>query len=112
MKELALLSVTLSILAHEERRKNRSCWTRDWIGRRPALGFTTTLVQELENEDATEFRTMFRMDVSAFEELLQLVTPAIQKQDTQMRTSICPKDKLLVTLRYLATGVYYYSYTH
>jgi len=43
------------------------------------LGFTATLVQELENEDAAEFRTVFRMDLTAFEELLQMVKPLIEK---------------------------------
>jgi len=78
-KQLALLSLTCNIMPAEQRRRNRSCWTHEWIGRRPELGFTATLVQELENEDAAELRTMFRMDLTAFEELLQMVKPLIKK---------------------------------
>ncbi|XP_046417437.1 uncharacterized protein LOC124178244 [Neodiprion fabricii] len=37
-------------------------------------------------------------------ELLTLLTPAIKKQDTVMRQAISPRDRLTVTLRYLATG--------
>ena len=34
-------------------------------------------------EDAAEFRTMFRMDLTAFEELLQMVNPLIEKPGMQ-----------------------------
>ena len=47
------------------------------------LGYTATLVQELENKDAAEFHTMFRMDLTAFEELLLMVKPLIEKPDTE-----------------------------
>ena len=47
---------------------------------------------------------MFRMDMMAFEQLLDMVAPQIAKENTVMRMSISPKEKLLVTLRYLATG--------
>ena len=47
---------------------------------------------------------MFRMDLPKFEELLSMVGPLIRKEDTLMRASICARDKLLVTLRFLATG--------
>jgi len=70
-------------MAAEQRSKNRSCWTHEWIGRRPELGFTATLVLELENEDAAEYRTMFRIDLTAFEELLLMVKPLIEKPDTE-----------------------------
>lgn len=39
-----------------------------------------------------------------FDRLLHLVTPHIQHQDTQLRKSLSPRDRLSVTLRYLATG--------
>ena len=50
------------------------------------------------------FRSWLRMDRLSFEELLDLVTPRIIKQNTLMRESISPKERLAVTLRYLATG--------
>jgi len=36
-KMLVLLSLTCNIMAAEQRRRNRSCWTHEWIGRRPDL---------------------------------------------------------------------------
>jgi len=47
---------------------------------------------------------MFRMDMMAFEQLLGTVAALITKENTAMTMSISPRDKLLVTLRYLATG--------
>jgi hypothetical protein len=45
-----------------------------------------------------------RMDQTCFHELLEMVKPQIQKQDTNMRKSIPADEKLALTLRYLATG--------
>jgi len=44
------------------------------------------------------------MDVNTFEYLLKKVTPLIKKQDTHLRESILPSERLSVTLRHLATG--------
>ncbi len=44
------------------------------------------------------------MDETAFEELLTLVTPLIQKSETNMRVPISPLERLSITLRFLATG--------
>lgn len=44
------------------------------------------------------------MEQCVLNELLQLVTPYIEKQDTVMREAISARDRLSVTLRFLATG--------
>ncbi|XP_041983090.1 putative nuclease HARBI1 [Aricia agestis] len=44
------------------------------------------------------------MDVSTFNELLKMVTPYLQKQNTRMRNCITAEERLTVTLRFLATG--------
>jgi len=103
-KRLILLALTCLVAQESRQQKRRSCWTRDWIARRATLGFSNTLINELVLEDGAEFRLMFRMDVAKFEELLSMVGPLIRKEDTLMRLSICARDKLLVTLRFLATG--------
>uniref|UniRef100_A0A2M4CJ35 Putative agap013250-pa-like protein n=1 Tax=Anopheles darlingi TaxID=43151 RepID=A0A2M4CJ35_ANODA len=43
------------------------------------------------------------------EEFDQTVVNFIRKQDTQMRLAITPKDKLIITLRFLAAGQDYKS---
>ncbi|XP_046975340.1 protein ANTAGONIST OF LIKE HETEROCHROMATIN PROTEIN 1-like [Vanessa cardui] len=47
------------------------------------------------------------MDEPTYFKLLELVTPLIKKQDTNMRQSIPPHDRLTATLRYLASGMSY-----
>lgn len=55
-------------------------------------------------EDPASFTNYTRMQEDVWSELLLLVTPLIQKKDTVMREAILPRDRLSVTLRYLATG--------
>ena len=43
------------------------------------------------------------MSPDAFDHLAQLLQPVIQKQSTNFRQTICVKEKLAVTLRYLAS---------
>ena len=44
------------------------------------------------------------MDYDAFDEMLTMVTPMIEKMKTVMREPISPSQRLSITLRYLATG--------
>ncbi|XP_069800071.1 uncharacterized protein [Dendropsophus ebraccatus] len=44
------------------------------------------------------------MSKSSFEDLLRHVGPTIQRQNTRFRRSVSPEERLMVTLRYLATG--------
>lgn len=59
------------------------------------------LIKELEPE---EFRNYLRMSQTLYNNLLHLVTPKLEKQDTVMRKAISVDERLKVTLRYLATG--------
>ncbi|KAI8423975.1 hypothetical protein MSG28_002640 [Choristoneura fumiferana] len=49
------------------------------------------------------------MDSTTFEYLLEKVAPIIKKNDTHFRPAISPAEKLMVTLRFLATGDSYQS---
>ena len=44
------------------------------------------------------------MNEDAYEELLKLVTPRMQREDSVMRRSISLHERLSCTLRWLATG--------
>ena len=61
-------------------------------------------MQELRLSDASSYRNFLRMDAATFDELLQMVGPLITYQDTNMRQSISPGERLALTLRFLATG--------
>ncbi|KAK7465071.1 hypothetical protein BaRGS_00037768 [Batillaria attramentaria] len=82
----------------------RSCWVREWVGRRETHGAYATIVQELMNEDPQAYKQFVRMRYEHFRELEVLVDPLIRRQDTVMRQSIKPGERLAVTLRYLGSG--------
>ena len=71
-----------------------------WIANRETHGAYHVL-QELDDKS---YRNFMRMDRGSFDMLLHKVTPYIRHQDTTMRLSITPEERLDVTLRYLATG--------
>ncbi|XP_034250198.1 uncharacterized protein LOC117650722 [Thrips palmi] len=48
------------------------------------------------------------MDTDMFMNLLERVTPLIQKQNTLLRESISPAERLSLTLRHLATGFFFF----
>ena len=50
------------------------------------------------------FYNFFRLDEQLFETLLVKISPSIQRADTHLRRAIPPRERLAVTLRYLATG--------
>ena len=51
------------------------------------------------------FRDMIRMTAKEFEVLLRRVAPPITKRDTKIRLAITVKERIAVTLRFLATGL-------
>ena len=65
----------------------------------------SSFLNELQGEPM-DFRIFLRMDSDTFEDLLTLVTPLIQRQKTIMREPVSARDRLSITLRYLATGIY------
>ena len=100
--------VVLSIVMRKRRRKrrNRRIWAREWILNRQRQGAFHQLRQEIRMLDTSSYQNFVRMDASTFEELLSLIAPTITYQDTVMRQAISPAERLAVTLRFLATGLY------
>lgn len=90
----------------KQKKRKRSVWVRKWIERRRDLGAFATLVNELQIEDSQQFRNFIRMSAVELEELLSLVGAKIQKKDTILRESISASHRLIVTLRFLASGKY------
>ena len=89
---------------------NRQTWVKPWIANRLEFGAYHALVSELRTRDEVSYRNFLRMDLASFEELLSKVGPLIRKQDTKMRRSIEPEERLALTLRWLATGMHKYVY--
>ena len=103
------VALLLLLLMRRRRRRFRAAcrtrWTKNWIQKRQGHGVYTNLLRELRVDDPEAFRQYHRLDVNAFKEVLRMVEPFILKKDTVMRASICPEERLAVTLRFLATGM-------
>ncbi|XP_018398799.1 PREDICTED: putative nuclease HARBI1 [Cyphomyrmex costatus] len=59
---------------------------------------------ELQLEDPEKYRRCLRMNSDIFEDLVEKLSPLIKRQDTHLRDSISPAERLAVALRHLATG--------
>lgn len=95
----------------QKRNVRRSIWVRQWLTKRSTDGaYQKTLMEfrEVNNQNFL-FTNFIRMDDETFKELLQLVSPFIKKQDTNMRPAISEQERLAVTLRFLASGDSYKS---
>ncbi|KAL4705475.1 hypothetical protein ACJJTC_017335 [Scirpophaga incertulas] len=97
-----VLAATAGIV---KKRKKRKCWIKQYLLLRDKL-CNMNILSVLEPED---FRNYLRMDSAQFDHLLHLVTPYIQKQDTLFRDSVSAEQRLVVTLRFLATGNAYHD---
>ncbi|XP_065117492.1 uncharacterized protein [Paramisgurnus dabryanus] len=87
----------------QRKRKNKRVWVKEWISIRGQQGLSV-LQKELENNDRTGFRELLRMTAEEFDFLLGRVQHLITKQNTKMRRAIPPRERLSLTLRFLATG--------
>lgn len=90
----------------QKRRKKcyiRTEWVKKWKTDRNLFGHMPLLL-ELKENYPDDYRNYLRMDFQTFNKLLAIIAPKIIKQDTVMRQSIPPEERLTATLRFLATG--------
>ncbi|XP_069612579.1 uncharacterized protein [Ranitomeya imitator] len=85
------------------RRQRRRFWRHPIIEVRETRGAYHTLYAEL-NANPEKFQDYTRMSQDSFRDLLSRVEGSIRRQDTRLRRAIPPEERLLVTLRFLATG--------
>ena len=84
-------------------KKRRRSWLRDLFQNRETFGAFSTLFKELHNDRELFFKYI-RMSPERFGHLLSLVSANIEKGDTNFRKAVLPKERLVVTLRFLATA--------
>ncbi|XP_026476143.1 protein ANTAGONIST OF LIKE HETEROCHROMATIN PROTEIN 1-like [Ctenocephalides felis] len=87
-------------------------WVREWIAKREEEGVYAKLLKELEYQDVSSYENFIRMTHQDFQHLLERIAPRIRKQDTHLRKSISPSERLTLTLRFLATGDSYQSLSY
>ncbi|XP_021365547.1 uncharacterized protein LOC110458259 [Mizuhopecten yessoensis] len=105
----------LEQVARRRMRKPRSIWVQKWLSedRRQQLGhYSTFLTRELRTEYVNAFQNYQRMPPELFDEIMERVIPAIERQDTKFRSALPPGLRLSVTLRHLATGDNYSSLSY
>ncbi|KAJ8911111.1 hypothetical protein NQ315_003373 [Exocentrus adspersus] len=88
----------LKVPKKKRSRRRQKCW----IEKRATYSHIN-LIKELTNEP-DDFRNYLRMDEATYRHLLDLISPLIKKDDTVMKRSITPHERLSATLRFLATG--------
>ncbi|CAH1966486.1 unnamed protein product [Acanthoscelides obtectus] len=101
-KAKVALAVGTIILLESEKEKKR-VWVKEWLQKREQFTHLRLLkcIQSCEPLDVINY---LRMDYDAFQELLMLVKPLIKKKNTLFREAVSVEERLLATLRFLATG--------
>lgn len=89
-------------------KRRRTEWVKPWRLERLERGSFSFLMNDLSS-DAPSFVNYIRMNAETFNYILGKIEKDIKKEDTLMRKSISPAEKLAATLRYLATGESYKS---
>ena len=87
----------------ENRSKKRKFCVRDIFLQRTQFGLFNTLYQELKHDREYYYRYL-RMSPERFSHFLSLVQDRIAKRDTKFRKSISAEERLILTLRFLASG--------
>ena len=112
-KQATTLALALFALVRRRRlRRKLSREGRQWVAphvrERDGQGAFMHLVPGLREREEHVFKNFLRMPPVVFDWLLELVTPIIVKQDTRLRASISPAERLTITLRFLATGLLWF----
>ncbi|CAI6372417.1 unnamed protein product [Macrosiphum euphorbiae] len=82
----------------KDKKNKRRWWVHPLNLKRPREGqFQVTFMTLRQYPE--EFFKYFRMSIKTFDELLNMIGRQLQKQDTVLRLSIPPEERLTVTLR-------------
>ncbi|XDV16353.1 hypothetical protein PO909_016107 [Leuciscus waleckii] len=68
------------------------------------MGAFSNLYRELELDETSDFKNFARLFPTQFNTLKELITPIIQRKNTNYRDCIFVGERLMITLRFLATG--------
>lgn len=111
---IAIAAVVLILISKKLKRRRRF-WVRPSLQRRK-LQNGTVMIDNYKKDDIgcrhlrnSMFFGFLRMNYEDFEILLHHTEPHIAKKNTAWRESIPAKERLAVTLRFLATGESYWS---
>lgn len=105
MKRKACIAVILAHIARKINKKKikKRRWVKDWILQRQRFTHVN-LLDYIKEAEPNDFKNYLRMNSETYQELLDMVTPYIEKKNTNMRQAISAHERLSVCLRFLATG--------
>ncbi|XP_068907626.1 putative nuclease HARBI1 [Tenebrio molitor] len=110
---IVVLNERYKALKNIRKPQRKRLWARKWLQRRnEGKGVSNMVFKELRVEDPASFKNFSRMSAKTFDILLQKIEPFIKREDTIFRESISSRTRLLVTLRYLATGESFQSLSY
>ena len=81
-----------------ERSRRRRFWVHPVMLQRLSVGYFTTMYTQLRMYP-DKWYNFSRMSVPLFDDLLEKLRPRLSRMDTNMRSSVSPEERLLVTLR-------------
>lgn len=83
-------------LRQRRRRKRRTTWIHPYIEKNINCRMFVA-AKELQETDR-KFLDCYRMSKTTYLELVEIMTPQLQKQNTNMRECVSPQERLLITL--------------
>lgn len=89
----------------ENCRKRRRIWSREIYLDRNRENVYNNLMEKLKIEGAEFYKKFVRISFDDFEFIHDKLKTRIEKQNTVMRNAISTRERLAVTLFYLASGV-------
>ena len=92
------------LLKRKQNKQKKRTWVKDLWLNRTQQGEFDNLVKEMRLSDHAAHFEHFRMSPAQFDELLNIVGPAITKKASTFREPIQPAMKLAITIRYLVDG--------
>lgn len=104
LRKKILLLILIRKRAVRKNISRRKIWVRKLYQEREQKGEFNLLIKDLILFDSEIFFQYFRMTPTILEQLLSILGPSITKKDTNMREAVSAKERVCVTLRYLATG--------
>lgn len=103
-KAIIALIIGSAALLLRKKTRCRRWWVKPWLDRKNIKG-NLSLVEEFSSDfDTKSYKNFLRMDEKTFDMLLHSIERDIQKKHTKFRNCISTKEKLRITLRFLATG--------
>ena len=99
--EASCLAIALAVCLKKTKKQRR--WMKEWLKKRNEYTHEHFL-KDVRLSEPSVFQNFLRLDATSFDELLNIITPRIEKRNTTMRDAIPSSQRLSITLRYLAIG--------